>query len=122
MKSDSERKKHYNAKLHQKKSYLHVHLSKELRQKMKSKKRSILLKKGDQVKVMRGSLKGKSGKVARVDYNRSKVFIEGLTRKNLRGRDILVPIDPSNLLLTQVDMNEIRKELFTQEDKQPSKS
>ena len=42
MKSDTERRKYHKEKLHRKKNRLHVHLSKDLRGKMKTKKRSLL--------------------------------------------------------------------------------
>jgi large subunit ribosomal protein L24 len=79
---------------------------------MKAKKRSLLVKKGDKVKVMRGGFKGKEGKVAKVNYTRAVVFVEGLTQKGMRGKENMVPLQPSNLLLMDVDMTKERKELF----------
>jgi large subunit ribosomal protein L24 len=110
MKADSSRKKLYEAKNHEKKALLHVHLSKELR--LKSKKRSILVMKGDKVRVMRGGMKGKEGKIAEVDYNRVIVFVEGLNMKNARGKETPLPLQPSNLLLVDANMAGSRKELF----------
>lgn len=115
MKSDTERKMRYNAKMHKKKDFLHVHLSKDLRQKLKTKKRAILVHKGDKVKIMRGFAKTKVGKVAKVNYNKVKVYIEGVTKRTARGKEVLIAIEPSNLLLLETEMTKERKELFKQE-------
>lgn len=112
MKPDTERKKYYNARLHKKKDFLHVHLSKDLRQKLKIKKRALLIHKGDKVMVMRGSGRNKTGKVAKVNYNKSKVYIEGISNRTARGKEILVALEPSNLLLLEAEMTHERKELF----------
>ncbi len=112
MKSDTERKMYYNAKLHKKKDFLHVHLSKDLRQKLKIKKRAILVHKGDKVKIMRGFARDKVGKVVKVNYNKVKVYVEGISKRTARGKEVLVAIEPSNLLLLETEITKERKELF----------
>jgi large subunit ribosomal protein L24 len=115
MKSDTERKRYHAEKIHRKKSRLHVHLSKELRGKLKIRKRAVLVRKGDTVKVMRGPEKGKEGKVADVSVLRRKVFLEGISVKNARGREIPLPLEPSNLLLISLESTPERKEIFSEE-------
>ena len=115
MKPDTERKIRYSAKIHKKKDFLHVHLSKDLRQKLKTKKRALLVHKGDKVKIMRGFARNKSGKVANVDYNKVKVYVEGVTKRTARGKEVLIAIEPSNLLLLEAEMTKERKDLFKQE-------
>lgn len=115
MKSDTERKKYYTEKLHKRKSRLHVHLSKGLRGEMKVKKRAILVRKGDTVRVMRGPGMGKEAKVGRVSVLRRKVFVEGILVKNLRGKEVSVPLEPSNLLLLSLETTPERKEIFKDE-------
>ncbi len=114
MKPDTERKKHYKAKLHRKRSNLHVHLSKELRDALKEKTRSILVRRDDRVKILRGPGKGKEGKVSRVDVNERKVFVEGVTMKNKRGKENLVPLQPSNLMLVALEPTKERKKGFSE--------
>ncbi len=122
MKADTERKKHYKAKLHKKRNDLHVHLSKELRKSLKKKKRSILVRREDRVKILRGPGKGKEGKVSRVEVSERKVFVEGVTMKNKRGKEHLVPLQPSNLILISLEPTKERKELFSEEAfKKPEK-
>lgn len=112
MKADTERKKRYNARLHEKKAFLHVHLSKELRQRLKIKKRSLLVHKGDKVKIMRGSNRGKIGKVAKVNYNKTKVYVEGISNRTARGKEVPVPLESSNLLLVETEMTKERQQIF----------
>jgi len=122
MKADTERKKHYKAKLHKKRNDLHVHLSKDLRKTLKKKKRSILVRRDDRVKILRGPGKGKEGKVSRVEISDRKVFVEGVTMKNKRGKEKLVPLQPSNLMLVALEPTKERKELFSEEAfKKPEK-
>ncbi|NYZ76851.1 50S ribosomal protein L24 [Candidatus Micrarchaeota archaeon] len=115
MKSDTERKKYYQADLHQKRNYLHVHLSKDLRAKLKRKKRAVLARKEDRVKIMRGPGNGKEGKIARVDVSKRKIFVEGITVQNSKKKEVLVPLEPSNLLLIALESTKERKELFSEE-------
>lgn len=83
---------------------LHVHLSKELREKYK--KRSLRVRKNDVVRVMRGSYKGIEGKVVKVDSKEGYVYIEGLTRKTMRGRPVMIPIHSSKLMLVKLDLSD----------------
>ena len=120
MKSDTERKIRYQSKMHKKKDFLNIHVSKDLRSKMKSKKRSMLVHKGDNVKVMRGFAKGKTGKIANVDYNKSRVYVEGITKRTARGKEILVSLEPSNVMLMEAEMTKERKELFSETKEKPA--
>ncbi|NYZ60368.1 50S ribosomal protein L24 [Candidatus Micrarchaeota archaeon] len=107
-----ERRKVYQGKIHKKKNMLHVHISKELKAKLGTKVRALLVNKGDGVKVLRGDNRGKAGKVARVSVMKKKVYLEGVTVRNRRGVESLVPFDPSNLMLTEVKDSPFRKEIL----------
>jgi large subunit ribosomal protein L24 len=85
-----------------------AHLSKELRAKLSTKKRSASVHKGDRVKLMRGENKGKSGKVIEVDLANLKIFVEGVTRRNAKGVEKLMPIEPSNLLILEGEFTKDR--------------
>jgi ribosomal protein uL24 len=115
MKSDTERKKFHTEKLHKKRSRMHIHLSKGLRSKLKAKKRAVLVRKGDTVKVMRGPGKGKEAKVASVNVLRRKVFVEGVVAKSARGREVGLALEPSNLLLTSLEATKERRRIFSEE-------
>ncbi len=111
MKSDTERKIYYTEKLHKRKNRLHVHLSKDLR--AKGKKRALLVRKGDSVRIMRGPQQGKEAKVADVNVVRRVVFLEGIVAKTARGKEVLIPIQPSNLLLIGLEATKERKKIFS---------
>ncbi|MBI5223105.1 50S ribosomal protein L24 [Candidatus Micrarchaeota archaeon] len=115
MKSDTERKHFYSEKLHKRKDRLNVHLSKDLRSKLKTKKRALLVHKNDRVKILRGPETGKEVKVVRVNINARKVYLEGVVVKNSKGKEVLIPIEPSNLLLVGLESTPERKEIFRED-------
>jgi large subunit ribosomal protein L24 len=102
-----QRKYRYNAPLHIKRKFLSAHLSKELAK--KHGKRSFPLRKGDEVEVMRGDFKKKKGKVNRVDLKKSKVYVDGINVKKVEGTDVAVPIDPSNLRITDLELKDKKR-------------
>lgn len=115
MKSDTERKKYHTEKMHKRKKRLRAHLSAELRKKLKNKKRAILLHKGDRVKIMRGPQKGKEAKVSRVNTVRRKIFLEGVMVRNARGKEMVLPLEPSNLLIIGIEPTPERKKIFVED-------
>ena len=71
--------------------------------------RSISLRVGDKVKVMRGKYKGKEGKVTKVSLKKGYVNIEGLVLKNKDGREIPIKFDPSNLLVVDLFLDDEKR-------------
>ena len=112
MKADTQRKKYIGAKIHQKKKDIHIHLSKELRAKTKQKRRSLGPRKGDKVKVMRGQHAGKQAKITVVSIVDRRIFLEGLTRKTARGKEVPIPFHPSNLMLISLVESKERAKIF----------
>ncbi len=102
-----QRKFLYQAPLHLRRKMLAAHLSKELREKYKT--RSLPVRKGDEVEVMRGEYKGSKGKIIRVDTKKYKVYVEGITRKRTDGTERLVPIHPSNLKIINLNLEDKRR-------------
>lgn len=101
-----QRKFRFNAPMHSKQKFLNVHISKELQQKLGTKRRAIAVRAGDTVKVMAGANKGKAGKVSSVDLRTGMVTIESIKRKKSKGKEVLVPIYSSSLYLTDLDMSD----------------
>lgn len=91
-----------NAPTHIKRKMVSSNLSKELKKKYGL--RSIPLKKGDIVKIMRGKFKGKSGKVLTVKTKLQKIEIEGIQIKKKDGSMVNVPLRPSNLQITELNL------------------
>jgi len=102
-----QRKYRYNAPLHVRQNFMHSHLSKELREKYN--RRSFRVAKGDTVIVMRGTYKGYKGKVERVDLKKLKVYIGGLTLKKKDGSTIPIGIDPSNIMITELNLEDKKR-------------
>jgi large subunit ribosomal protein L24 len=99
-----QRKFLYNAPLHLRRKMISSHLSKELRQQYK--KRSLPLRKGDEVKVMRGEFKGVLGKVVRIDTKKYKVYVDTVKKKRSIGTEYLVPLSPSNLMIVKLNLDD----------------
>ncbi len=102
-----QRKYRYNAPLHVRNKFMSVHLSKVLREKYK--KRNLSLKKGDSVKVLRGGLKGKTGKVDRIDVKKTKVYITGMETTKKDGTKAFFPFQPSNLIITELNLDDKKR-------------
>src|SRR3989339_1229949 len=92
-----QRKYLINAPLHTRHKFLSAHLSKDLRTKYG--KRSIPVRKGDEVLVMRGNFKKKKAKITTVNLKRGKVFLENIQRSKRDGSKVNIPFYPSNLMI-----------------------
>ncbi|MCX8201032.1 MAG: 50S ribosomal protein L24 [Candidatus Caldarchaeum sp.] len=104
-----QRFRRYNSPRHLFVKFLAVHLSPELRNKYG--RRSLRVRVGDTVKVMKGSFKGVEGKVKRVDVKRLMVYVDNVSRKKADGSTVDVPIRPPNLMITQLNLDDkLRKE------------
>lgn len=102
-----QRKYIYNAPLHVRYNFIAAHLSKELREKYK--RRSFPVRKGDEVVVMKGKYKKKTGKIGRVDLKKIRVYIDGITRKKVDGSEIPVPIHPSKLKIMNLNLEDKKR-------------
>ncbi len=102
-----QRRFRYRAPLHVRHRFVAAHLSKDLREELG--RRSLPVRKGDKVRVLRGKFRGHEGIVVSVDLRRYKVFVEGVQRQNAKGQDVMIPVDPSNLLILDVDRSDERR-------------
>lgn len=99
-----QRKYTANAPLHIKHSFLNAHLSKELRK--QHGKRSLPLRKEDEVLVMRGSFRKKKGKISSIDLKRTRVTIEGIQRAKKDGTKVNVYFHPSSLQIQSLNLDD----------------
>ena len=102
-----QRKARYNAPAHTRGKYLSASLSKELREKVG--KKSLPVRSGDKVRVVRGDFKGHEGEVLTVDYTSYKVTIEEVTLAKPDGTNAFLPVDPSNLVIIDADLKDDRR-------------
>jgi len=110
-----------NAPLSIKRKMISSNLNKELRK--KHGRRSFVLRKGDEVRVMIGQFKGKTGKVSIVDTKKLRVNIDGIQRTKKDGTKINVNFNASNLQIQTLNLDDkkrlksIGKETENKEDK-----
>lgn len=107
-----QRKYRANAPLHLKQKMVASHLDKPLRQRYK--RRALPVRKGDEVAVMTGSFRGKAGTVSSVSLGEMKVYVEGIKRKKASGQEMDVGIDPSNLKITKLYVDDKKRRIFKQ--------
>jgi len=96
-----------NAPLHIARRMLSAHLSKELRQKYG--RRNVQLRKGDKVKIVRGSMKGRTGSVESINIKLRKVIVSGAEMIRKDGTKVKIPIDASNLIITELNLNDKKR-------------
>jgi len=99
-----QRKYSYNAPLHLRHKALSSTLDKELRKKHGI--RNIEIRKNDEVKIMAGDFKGKSGKINKVNYKLSRVSVEGIQNTKKDGTKVAVWFNPSNLKITSLNLDD----------------
>ncbi|RLI28296.1 50S ribosomal protein L24 [Candidatus Bathyarchaeota archaeon] len=104
VKPSRQRKAMYQAPQHVRRKMVSAHLSPELRARYFV--RSLPLRKGDTVRIMRGAYAGIEGKVRSVDLKRFRVTVEGVTREKADGTTVFIPIHPSNLMITKLDLSD----------------
>ena len=102
-----QRKALYTAPLHIRRKIMSANLSKDLRADIG--KRSLPIRVGDKVQVVRGDFKSHEGKVESIDAKRYKVTVEGVTLSKPDGNAVLLPIHPSNLMIIEADLKDERR-------------
>jgi len=99
-----QRKRVHDSFPHQRHKLFSAPLSKELRKKFQ--RRSLPLRIGDKVKVVKGSLKGTEGEVVKADLKNIKLYVDKVVSKKRDGTEVLKPIAPSNLIITEIDIRD----------------
>ena len=103
-KPSKQRKRLYTAPLHIRYKLLAAPLAPELREKYGF--RSLPVRVGDKVQVLRGDFKGFEGKVLSVNRKKFRITIEGITREKVDGTTINVPIHPSKVMITELNLDD----------------
>ena len=75
--------------------------------------RSLPIRKGDEVLIVRGSLKGREGKVKSVYRAKYVIHIEKLVRDKPNGQSVQIGIHPSNVVITKIHMDKDRQALIS---------
>jgi len=103
-KPSKQRKRLFQAPDHIRYKHFAAPLSPELRKTYGT--RSLPVRRGDTVRIMRGDRKGFEGKVSSVDRKKFRIYIEGLTREKVDGTTVFVPVHPSKVMITKLNLDD----------------
>ena len=97
-----------NAPNHIKRTFMGSNLDKKLR--VKHNRRTIEVRKGDEVKIMRGKFKGKQGKVGIVEVKNCRIQIDGVQRAGKgSGEKLVTWFHPSKVKIISLDFSDDRR-------------
>jgi len=114
-----QRKYRYNAPLHVRRKFMHVHLSPELRK--ETGRRQILIRKGDEVKIMRGQYSKKKGVVKQIKIKKEKIYIEGIENVKKDGTKVDVPLKASNIMIVKLYTEDKKRKISKQKEEKEKK-
>ncbi|MHC3437991.1 50S ribosomal protein L24 [Natrialbaceae archaeon A-gly3] len=97
-----------SAPLHQRHAQLHATLAEDLREEYDTRRTRVNV--GDTVEVMRGDFAGEEGEVVRADLEDGVVHVEDVTVETADGEEVPRPVDASNLRITELDLEDERRE------------
>jgi large subunit ribosomal protein L24 len=103
-KPSKQRKRLYQAPLNERYRTFSASLSSKLKESHGT--NSVPVRKGDTVMIMRGDRKGSEGKVTQINRKKYRIFVEGATREKVDGTSILVPIHPSKVMITRLNLDD----------------
>ncbi|CZS92780.1 60S ribosomal protein L26 [Rhynchosporium agropyri] len=104
------RKAHYDAPSSVRRTIMSAPLSKELREKYNV--RSIPIRKDDEVTIVRGSNKGREGKITSVYRLKYIVHIERVVREKSSGQSVPLGIHPSKVVITKLKLDKDRESIL----------
>ena len=108
------RKAHFNASSVERRVLMSAPLSKSLREKYHV--RSMPVRKGDTVKIVRGSenVKGKEAQIDSVYRKKFMITFKDVTRSSAKAQNgVAIPIHPSNVVITDLKLNGDRVRILT---------
>ena len=74
--------------------------------------RSLVPKKGDLVRIMRGQFRDTEGKIVGIDYTKIRIYLENATTTKADGKEAQIPVHPSNLMLVKLELDDDRKRIL----------
>jgi len=107
IKPSKQRKRLNEAVYHTKRKQIVAPLDKQM-QKAVNKKRASL-RKGDTVKIMVGTHKGKTSSIFKVNYDKGLVYLKDIKVTNSRGQEKMPPFNASNLLITNLVLDDKKR-------------
>ena len=84
-------------------------------------RRNVRVIAGDTIKVIRGEYSGIEGKVEKVNMKRGSLAIEGIQREKVRGGNVKVEINSTNVIVTDLDLDDKYRQALIQRINEPEK-
>ena len=110
------RKAHFTAPSSKRRVIMSSALSSEL--KAKYHVRSMPVRKDDEVSVVRGTYKGREGKVMQCYRKKWIIHVERITREKASGATVQVGIHPSKCVITKLKLDKDRKSILERKNKE----
>ena len=85
-------------------------LNKELQKQYGIKR--LPIRRDDEVEVVRGQMKNRTGKVVAVKLSTMRINVESVTKQKMSNETVFIPIHPSNVVITKIKMDKYRKNLI----------
>ncbi|KAL2009372.1 hypothetical protein VTN00DRAFT_7566 [Thermoascus crustaceus] len=104
------RKAHFSAPSSERRVIMSAPLSKELREKYNV--RAIPIRKDDEVTIVRGSNKGREGKVTTVYRLKYVIHVERVVREKSNGQSVPIGIHPSKVVITKLKLDKDREKIL----------
>ncbi|KAJ4296588.1 60S ribosomal protein L26A [Kalmusia sp. IMI 367209] len=104
------RKAHFSAPSSVRRIIMSAPLSKELREKHNV--RSIPVRKDDEIMIVRGTHKGREGKVSSVYRLKYALHINGVVREKSNGQSVPIPIAASKVVVTKLKLDKDRENIL----------
>ncbi|KAH7114426.1 translation protein SH3-like domain-containing protein [Dendryphion nanum] len=104
------RKAHFGAPSSVRRVIMSAPLSKELREKYNV--RSIPVRKDDEITIVRGTHKGREGKITSVYRLKYALHINGVVREKSNGQSVPIPVAASKVVVTKLKLDKDRENIL----------
>ncbi|KAL9645748.1 hypothetical protein ABK040_003480 [Willaertia magna] len=104
------RREHFNAPSHIRRIKMSTPLSKKLKEEHGAK--AVPIRKGDEVKILKGKFKGVVGKVKKVVRLKYAIYVEGAQGEKSSGKTFEVPVNANHCQITKLYLDKDRKEIL----------
>ena len=103
-KPSTARKQRYNASNAKRRKFVSAPLSPSLRAEHGTRSMPVVV--DDTVSITKGDRKLSEGRVLRVDTQKSRIYIEGVTRTRMDGSTVQIPVKAENVIITRLNLND----------------
>ncbi len=104
-----QRKRFFNLPNHKRNKIVHAKLHDDMV--MEHGIKNLSIRTGDAVLVVRGEFRDMEGKVSKINRQKSQIFIDGASIEKSSGTTYDIPIHPSNVVITKI---EVKKDKWRQ--------